>query len=420
MRGQDTIPARAIVIALLLTAVPARAQTAQGGGTWSLPEPTTTATPRNQGPVDAQNPVVQPRSATPTPVIVPSPPPAASAPSTTAPTPRPRPSAAPTAAASPRPAPSRSVTPPVSTPSQAPRPAASPTPQPSADATPPVQETATATPEPTVSAAPPVAPSTATIPDADAPAAQKNGNGWPTWWWVVSVALVVLAAGALALLRRRRAEDVEAPVEVTPVAADRGEEPAPPRAATTAPRPAPAPTPAPTPTPAAALEAAHLTFEPTGLRLSLVYATLQYRLTVTAAQDLPAGHLLGDMIGAHGAIAPEHQLAPPVEALAPLKPLPALAAGESTTLSGEIQLPLSAIRPVRQANASLFVPLVRTCLLAGDIAVRRVFTVGVTGGEALAPLRLDTGPREHRDLGAREVEAARAYPLSPAPLQRAG
>lgn len=156
------------------------------------------------------------------------------------------------------------------------------------------------------------------------------------------------------------------------------------------------------------------------MRLSLVYATLQYRLTITASQDLPAGHLVGDMIGAHGSIAPEDQLAPAVEALTPLKPMPALAAGESTTLTGEIQLPLSAIRPVRQANASLFVPLVRICVLAGDVALRRVFTVGQTGGEALAPLRLDTGPREHRELGAREVEAARAYPVRPPALQRAG
>ncbi|MGF7154136.1 hypothetical protein [Novosphingobium gossypii] len=251
-----------------------------------------------------------------------------------------------------------------------------------------------------------------TPPVAAAPAAQVDASGWPTWWWAVPVALLVLAAGAIALLRRRHAEDVEAPLEVTPAKADRAEEPAPVPAVATPPGPAPTPAPAP--------ETAHLAFEPVGLRLSLVYATLQYRLTVTATEDLPAGHLVGDMIGAHGAIAPEDQLAPALEALTHLKPLPALAAGESITLSGEIQLPLSAIRPVRQATASLFVPLVRICLLAGDIAVRRVFTVGLTGGEALAPLRLDTGPREHRDLGAREVEAARAYPVSPAPLQRAG
>lgn len=163
-----------------------------------------------------------------------------------------------------------------------------------------------------------------------------------------------------------------------------------------------------------------MAFEPVGLRLSLVYATLQYRVVVTAGADLPAGQLLGDMIGAHGSIAAEDQLAPAIEALTPLKPVAALAQGESVMLTGEIQLPLNAIRPVRQANASLFVPLVRLCFTAGGYAMRRVFTVGLTGGEALAPLRMDTGPREHRDLAAREVQAARAYPVHPAALQQAG
>ena len=49
----------------------------------------------------------------------------------------------------------------------------------------------------------------------------------------------------------------------------------------------------------------------------------------------------------------------------------------------------------------------------------RVFTLGIAGGPALAPLRLDTGPMEHRDLGAREVPEARAYPVLPGTLRKA-
>lgn len=233
-------------------------------------------------------------------------------------------------------------------------------------------------------------------------------------------------------LRRRRAEPVsqdwDEPAEAVlpePVAepeADRGSTAIP---QPLSPEPAIALAPlAPQPeqtVPIALLAGTELTFEPVGLRLSLVYATLQYRVTIVAGSELVAGRLLGDMIGAHGSIPPEQQLAPALDSLGSLKAVPPIAPGESVTLSGEIQLPLNAIRPLQQGNASFFVPLVRLCLVAEDgPAMRRVYTVGIEGGGAgLSPLRLDTGPQEHRNLAAREVEAARDYPAPATDLRRA-
>jgi hypothetical protein len=237
----------------------------------------------------------------------------------------------------------------------------------------------------------------------------------------------VLAGGLFVFLRRRRTE-LEAPEweEAAAVAEEPAREPLPATAhvqpVPTPPVSAPSAPPVAAPLPPAAAPSAEveIAFEPVALRLSLVYATLQYRLTIAAGAALPGGHLLGDMIGAHGSIPVDQQLAPAPEGLAHLKTLPPIAAGESATVTGELQLPLGAIVPVRQGNASLFVPLVRMCLVSDDgtPGLRRVFTVGTTGGAALAPLRLDTGPNEHRNLAAREVEAARAHPV-PGSISRA-
>ncbi|PNU06877.1 hypothetical protein [Novosphingobium guangzhouense] len=420
MRGTNSIIARAALAAALVANAggTAHAQsTGQSGGTWSLPDPTETQSrSRAQGPVDAQNPVVRPGSTAPqapTAVTTPTPAPAPAPIATRAP------NAVPTIAAPPpRPAATRA-------PAVTPTPTPSPTPSPRASAEPAPEPSAATSAEPTapaeVATSAPAAPSAAepeTVP-APVPAAQ----GWPVWSWAVPVLLLVLGALAF-LLRRKRpqgedAEYVEA--EAAPVAPPAPRPEARSEAASAVPQPTFTPPPAPSApppvpsSPASADTGPQIAFEPLGMRLSLVYATLRYRITVTAAEALPAGQLIGDMTGAHGSIPPEQQLAPPPEALAALKPIPALAAGEGVSLTGEVLLPLNAIRPLQRGNASFFVPLLRLCALFGDDAspVRRVFTLGIEGDTALAPLRLDTGPNEFRDLAAREVTAARAYPVMP-------
>lgn len=414
MRGKDSIFSRVAITAVLLAAASAGTSAlAQAGGSWSLPDPNATGAARPQGPVDAQNPVLRPGGAVEPPAPVPTITPPAPAPAPSASTPATR------SPATPAPTPRATAT-------RAPRPAASATPAPalgqgiiapsetpSADASPFAPE-ATSPAQPAASQ-PPVTP---VVP--------ATSESWPFWIWAGPLALLA-ALGALALYLRRQSTPVEPEWEDAPHTTTAHLDP-PAEIEPAAPVAAPAPSPIPQPSFAKPPEAAtpaqptiELAFEPVGLRLSLVYATLQYRVAVTARDALPAGHLLGDMIGAHGSLTPAMQLAPPPEALTPLRPLAALAAGETVVLTGEIQLPLSAIRTLTRGSASLFVPLVRLCLVFGDQtpALRRVFTLGTPGdGPALAPVRLDTGPREVRDLAAREVEAARDYPV-PAAVPRA-
>jgi hypothetical protein len=241
--------------------------------------------------------------------------------------------------------------------------------------------------------------------------------------------LLVAVGAIIAFLRRRK--DPESPnqdeaEEIASPAVEASTAPVPaPRVASVPVEPVPIvpPPTADVPEPALAASSVTLSFEPIGLRLSLVYATLQYRLTITAGDDLCAAKLLGDMIGAHASIPAEQQLAPALAALNQLKAVPPIAAGDTVALKGELQLPLSHIRPLQQGGASFFVPLVRLSLVNedGDLTLRRVFTVGIDGGAAaLSPLRLDTGPQEHRQLASREVEAARAYPFQPDQRRAAG
>lgn len=410
--------ATALSATVLAVAAPA---SAQSSNTWSLPEPTAApSAPRAQGPVDGQNPVVRP-SAEPT--LAPSPAPVRPAPSPV-PTLRPAPPPPTRTAPASRPSASPSLTP-TPTPAPAPSPTATasiaPETGPVASPTPVVPDAPTA---PAADAAPPPA-------QIDTPPVAADGNSWPTWWWLAAGGVIAVLAGLFAFSRRRRArterQDWAEPQDTAPIAAEAPPAPeAAPSDASAAFPPAPlAPQPAFTPSvQAPTAESLDLSFEPLGLRLSLVYATLRYRVTITAGAGLPAGHLIiGDVMGAHASIPPEQQLAPPLETLAKLKAVPTLAPGETATLTGELQLPLGAIRPLQQGNASFFVPLVRLYVVGedGEIALRRVFTIGIDGGTAtLGPVRLDTGPQEHRQLAAREVEAARQFPLQPAQHRAVG
>ena len=150
------------------------------------------------------------------------------------------------------------------------------------------------------------------------------------------------------------------------------------------------------------------------MRLSLFYATLQYRLSLKASSSQPALKVTGDLISAHASLTREEQLAPQPDNLPTLHSLPGLKVGEKMELKGEIQLPLTAIRALRQGGGSFFVPLARFCLVTEDgTALRRVFTVGSPReGAGLAPLRIDAGPRDFTPLAASEIEPARQFPLN--------
>lgn len=394
---------------VLLTAAPAVAQDSGSLSDYRLPDPKQTPTPRVQGPVDPDNPL-----------------PAASG--------TPRPDRTPVTAPAPRAAPRISIPAPTSTqPSERTATRA----RPSATPSPPAEATSAATPAPSPSPTPtptqapapitPLAPATteavaepSAAPDiASAPASSSND-------WLIPGLLgaAVIAGGALLFLRRRRDDDAET--------SDFGDAPAapdesPPEPRSTRAEPAPAPAAAPTLPQSASLPSAIglaealplvTAFSPQAVRLSLVYATLQYELDLANSGTVALSPLQirADLTSAHASLGTREQLAPAPEQLEPKHTTPPLAPGESTVLKGEVRVPLQQVRPLVKGSAQFFVPLVRFCLIAADgSGVRRVFTVGPRdlGSGTLASVRLDAGPRNLRDLDAREIEAARGFALDP-------
>jgi hypothetical protein len=180
--------------------------------------------------------------------------------------------------------------------------------------------------------------------------------------------------------------------------------PEPPPPVQEVPEPAPAPASAPLP---AAPHPLHISIEPGKLALTLMNATLSYRLTLTNRGAEPLEDLIvsADLIGAHAALTREEQLAGPLTDLAERHRLAGLAPDESGEVSGQLRLPLAMVRPIVQGKAALLVPLARF-----RISVRgqepRCFTV-VVGQPSprkeatIQPVRLDLGPRIYDGLAGR-------------------
>ena len=355
----------------------------------ATPSPTPTAA----GPVDSENPVAAPTR----PAVQPSPEPTPS----TAATPAPLPSAG----VLPRPRPPRV-------------PPASPSPLPGSQAT-------GAVPEPTPSAPAGITgePAPAASTGVDEPseaAAPAVAEGTAPWPWIAGSAAVLLALAGFLFRRGRRRDEPDVVAYAPPPAPAVASPPATlpkPRDQPAAPPaplvPAAGPLPAPEPPSAAAQagpRALEVTLEARHLSRAMINATLSYRLTLTNRTEAALGPLrvTGDIITAHASLSAADQFAPADEALAAIQQVPALAAGESTTLSGELRLPIASILPIRSGAARVFVPLARFRIAGDGTAMTRVFVVGQASeqpGGALRPFALDRGPGVDRGLGQRELEA---------------
>lgn len=354
---------------------------AQTAGDFQLPAGTPSPTPRPPGPVDTDVP--PPRAVTPTPTPTPSVAPGIILPSPSPSTPRPKPSAAPRAAETPRAAI-----------------AATPSPQPSASAPDPLP-----LPSESSAVAPVPVPEAPMEPPTDIPAAAAP-SAWAIWAGL-AVALLALAGAALAWARRNKR--TAQPDFVPPVVPLPEPEPAPEFAV-----PAPA-------IPAVAFqpearEPLHFSLEATRLSATLVNATLSYRLTVSNGGHAPLTDIAvgGDMISAHASRPMEEQLGLSGPDLPALHRIPMLAPGEQLVLAGDIRLPLTAITPIRNGAAQLFVPLARfdawaTALGGSAVRARAAFLVGQmpqpaeTATSRLQPFRLDLGPRVYAQLGQRTL-----------------
>ena len=326
-----------------------------------------------------------------------------------------RPTPSPTSAATPTPAPTASavvqplpgptprISPPAVTP---PWPAARPGPTRLAEpqATPP--SAAAPSPAPESSAQPsPTAPSPSprTLPSAPLAAEEPEEAGLP-WFWIAAalLALAALALTAWLLRRRTRPRGTAAVPQV--------ERPA--LAPTPPPIPAaepasPVPTAPASPAEQPAAPGLQWELEPQRLSLTLMNATLSYRLILNNAGSEPLENLAitADMIAAHATLSHEQQLSGPDANAMQVASIARLEPGESRTVSGEFRLPFGQITPVRQGNAALLFPLARFRIEgAGDEPVTRTFLVAQPPerpGAGLQPFRLDLGPRVYPNLAQR-------------------
>ena len=144
------------------------------------------------------------------------------------------------------------------------------------------------------------------------------------------------------------------------------------------------------------------------MTVSLVNATLSYRLILFAKDNLDSVIVRGDMTSAHASRPSEEQLGlvdAPI-----LHRIGQIGAGDEVEMKGDIRLPLTAITPIRHGNAVQFVPLVRIAvdaIAAGEpLRIRAAFVTGLNdpeSGERLRPIRLDHGPRLYSDVGQRAL-----------------
>ncbi|WP_067788681.1 hypothetical protein [Paraurantiacibacter namhicola] len=244
--------------------------------------------------------------------------------------------------------------------------------------------------------------------DADAP------GGIASLWLLAALTLGVLALVAILLVRRRRVGAIPLAVpqivrpNVTPktdVPETPAPEAAPLPAAATATTPAAAAAPA---APAAAATSASgplgVTLAPHTLSLTLMAATLAYRLQLTNTGDTAMTDVVveADLTSAHAARPQADQLADGFTVMEIRHRLDGIAPGETKEVNGEIRLPLNQIAAIRQGSSVLFIPLARFAARCGaDVAVLNavVGAMGPQGG--VAPVRIDQGPRIIRGLQAR-------------------
>lgn len=294
----------------------------------------------------------------------------------------------PTPTASPRPDPATTPTaetPPIEVPEglQA-LPAARQTPRPAATGAPVTTATAPIPEElPPSEGSPAPPPSIAPSAPLESEAAPREGSqgDWPGWWPAgLAAAVLVAALGLIAWLLRRR---VATRKRVAPATVER-------------PRVSPG-APLPSASPPAAAEPLDVSLEPLRLSLTLINATLAYRLEVAnrGATALIGLSIAADMISAHASLSREEQLSGPRPDPATVQRIDRLEPGESRIIAGEFRLPLAQVLPIRQGSAALLLPLARFRVEGGGAGpVVRTYVVGQPGqGNGLQPFRLDLGPR---------------------------
>jgi hypothetical protein len=231
----------------------------------------------------------------------------------------------------------------------------------------------------------------AETPPAPVPGAPSEALGasiLPAWWPLAAGgagALVVLGSAGLIWRRRRRRK----PLRLA----------APPPASTAKPAVAAGGTP-----PAEAdLPRLDLTLEITAATRSVMMFTLEYRLTIAnrserAVNDLNVALQLACARASAGAGAG-------VGGAQALTEVTRIGPHQAQSLNGTLQLPLSAITPLRQGTTPLFVPLVHVTLEGdGQRALARSFVIGPPSASGrVHPISLDVPPGSINGLKAQAI-----------------
>lgn len=359
-----------VALVALCLAVPAAAQSAND---FQLPaNPSPSATPRVQGPVDEEaGPVpVRPRvvatpAATPAPTLQP------------VVTGTPGPSAVPSAAAAPR-QPSPTNAPAANRAEPVPPPASPALAAPASGSSP----GALASP---ASAPPQRLPGLAPAPTPEPiPAAETGTIPWP--WLLGGLLLGGALVGAAAWLRTRRAARPPAEIERPKVA-----------------MPAAGPAPAPA-------EALLLKAEALRVTRSFAFATVDYRLTLInrsqhALSQIDVG---ADVVSAHAQAPVDSQLAGPGTVLEVRHRVERLGPGQSQQLEGQVRLPLSGAPVIFQGKVPLLVPLLRVRVAregSAEGALSKTLVVGqaAPGGGRVQPFNLEDTPRAYTAVAQREL-----------------
>ncbi len=337
---------------------------------FELPPPTPTPTPAPAGPADERAGVAIPPRTVPTaaPTATPTPLP-----------PRlPPPLVPPVRQAQPndRPAPE---------PRPAPRENAPPTAAPPAPALTPLPGTAAIPEETQVPSAPSATPSGEAPPLAAPPAETDAGASpapLPDWWPYAAGGLGMLALlGGAALVWRRRKPKVlrlAAPAEAAAQAAATAE---PPRL--------------------------DLTLEVTAATRSVMMFTLEYRLTIAnrSARAVSDCNAAVQIVCARASAGTGAGGAPSAGAAQGLERIARIGPHQARSLGGRVQLPLSAIAPLRQGQTPLFIPLIHVTLEGeGRPARTSTFVIGTpsTSGR-VHPIALDQPPGGIAGLVAQAV-----------------
>lgn len=367
------------LFALAMVAVAAPAQ-AQSGGFQLPPNPSPTASPDVQGPVDETAPVpVRPR-AIPTATPAPTPIPTAQ--------PSPRPSAVPTTAPSP-----------VPTRAPQPRPTATAAPSPRQTATPGTQAapTTSSIPTPAPSQQPTSAPSDdifssdvppvpAQTPADSSPELAATGESGSSWWiWLVAaLALIVAAIAGFAWWKRREANapvpEIEPPLQrAADLAATRG--------------------------PADVA----LKFELDRVSRSLMKFMVTYNLTLTnrcdyALRDISIG---SDLVSARQGTPVAQQVANEATEFAASETVDRLGPHQSRMVTIRRELSLADAHAVVRGANPMFIPFLRMAVTARDLSPRVLnYVIGEISVEQsgkLKPLPIEAPPGGLDNVGAQPV-----------------